>query len=650
MKLRHDFNSTILAQDTEISMDTWKTGINNNVLVVGSSGSGKTRRFVKPNLLQKNACYVISDPKGTLIKECGSELVEKQDEFDHAYKIRVLNLIDMTKSMHYNPLAYIVKERDIVTLVSFLVENNNYGRRISCDSFWNEMAATLLTAVIGFVVYNLPKEECNLNSVLKVINLASSNDSLDKKDCLDILFEMIERQKGECFEVRYYKRYSSAKGRTKMSILASLSSILAPFELTEVKELVEKDDLDLYSIGDEYSALFVMLDDTSKDMDFLAGILYSQLFHILCRKADAREGGRLKIPCRFFLDDFACVGRVPNFERLIASIRSREISACIILQDESQLESVYRADAQTIIGNCDTYLFMGSSDMSSCESVGKRIRKSPNDVAQMETNKCYVFSGNKIFCNYKYSLEKHPRYKESVYDYESALKVNEKTIYESGEEKRVLVTTLAEHISRVEHVIKLEEKLEEVKQNDRILSKLDYSISKTENDMSNLEIEINRLLEDVQSLLETPEVSNKLRDNVFDSEEEKTFYDCLSAMIHKYQYDRFIQIEPHVHLSEIFEDPLVEYRTGKYKYRLVNQHCDFILRDKRNMQVIAGIEVDGYQHETDEMQIENDQYKNKTFSDNDIPLIRISASEARNNHGWRNRVCSVIREAVCALE
>jgi len=646
MKLRHDFNSTILAQDTEIAMDTWKTGINNNVLVVGSSGSGKTRKFVKPNLLQKNACYVISDPKGTLIKECGSELAEKQDEFDHAYNIRVLNLIDMEKSMHYNPLAYIVKERDIVTLVSFLVENNNYGKRISHDSFWNEMAATLLTAVIGFVVYDLPKEERNLNSVLKVINLASSNDSVDKKDCLDILFEMIEHKKGECFEVRYYKRYSSAKGRTKMSILASLNSILAPFELTEVQELVGKDDLDLYSIGDEYTALFVMLDDTSKDMDFLAGILYSQLFHILCRKADAREGGRLKIPCRFFLDDFACVGRVPNFERLIASIRSREVSACIILQNESQLEAVYKADARTIIGNCDTYLFMGSSDMSVCEKVGKRVRKSPNEVAQLETDKCYVFLGNKIFFCNKYGLEKHPRYKQSIYNYEMALKINKKSVYESENEIRMSTTTLAEYINRVEYVIKQEEEKENIK---RISRSYDF-MCMSENDKNASEKEIDRLLDDVQLLSEIPEVSNKLRANVFDSEEEKTFYDCLSAMIHKYQYDRFIQIEPHVHLSEIFEDPLVEYRTGKYKFRLVNQHCDFILRNKGNMQVIAGIEVDGYQHETDEMQIENDQYKNKTFSDNDIPLIRISASEARNNHGWRNKVCSVIREAVCALE
>lgn len=624
--------NTIFSEKNMMTMDTWESGLNNNVVVIGSSGSGKTRRFVKPNLLQKNASYIISDPKGTLIKECGAFFAEKQDANDIEYVIKVLNLIDLSKSMHYNPLAYIRNEDDIYALVEFIIANNSLGERVTNDSFWNESASMLLTALIGFVYYNLEESDVNFNSVMKLLDMAKVMDDDDAKDDLDLLFEVQEKQCGDCLEVRFYNKYKTIKGRTKASVLATLCSILAPWELTSVKELIRYDELELDKIGDRHTALFVMLSDMDDSKNFLAGILYSQLFQILCNKADNNVGGRLYVPTRFFLDDFACVGKIPKFERVIASIRSREISACIILQNESQLESRYGDIAPNIIGNCDTYLFMGSNDLDTCRHVAERLNQKASDILLKSERKCYVFSGQYISCDTKYSLEKHPRYAAGkLFDYRYLLKNNLPKYVE-----RERGGSRALNLQEAENVLKCNEKNtvstkehidEDIKEIDRFLLEFSPMISEEEKVQSFDKI--------------SREKGNELRNSFFDSSEEEFFYQGLVELLEKNCFYN-LQVDTHVHLNEIFSNPASVLEKNKYKYRLINQHCDFLIRNKYDLSVIMGIEIDGCQHLISQEQKENDEYKNRTFENNKVSLLRISASEVKNSVVWKDKILKII--------
>lgn len=630
-------NSTIFSMSHNLTLDTWKSGLNNNVIVVGSSGSGKTRKFIKPNLFQKNTSYIITDVKGNLVTECGEILADKQEEDDKEYVIKVLNLIDLTKSMHYNPFTYIDSEEDIFSLVEFVVANNSDGHRVTSDSFWSESSTMLLSALIGFVYYNMKDEERNFNTVLELLDMASATEEMDKKDKLDLLFEMQETKCGNCFEVRFYNKYKTAKGKTKACILATVSSMLAPWELSAVKEMVRYDELELDKIGDRYTALFVMVSDTDNSKNFIAGILYSQLFKILCRKAD-NNGGRLNIPTRFLLDDFACIGVIPQFENVIASIRSREISACIILQNESQLDSRYGDIAPNIIGNCDTYLFMGSNELEACRRIAERLDKKASTVLQMPVDKCYIFARHNVYYDTKYDLEQHKRYKEgSSFDYMKLL-TDAPPVYKERTRNSNSSFSMKAAMDIFENNRKKEE-------SEKTLADLD-AFEDLDEFINNTEDAIQELTESVKELhnLQSREAGNELRSSFFDSLEEEKFYHDLIKMLDKYNFAN-LQVDVHVHLNEIFANPMSMLEQNKYKYRLVNQHCDFIIRNRKSLEVIAGIEIDGSQHEIDAEQRENDAYKDETFSRNGIPLIRIKASEARANHGWRNKVYDVIRTA-----
>ena len=630
-------NSTIFSNSSNLTLDTWKSGMNNNVIVVGSSGSGKTRKFIKPNILQKNTSYIITDVKGNLVNECGEILSNKQDENDREYAIKVLNLIDLTKSMHYNPFVYIDNEEDIFSLVEFVVANNNNGYRVTNDSFWQEASTMLLTALIGFVYYNLSDDERNFNSVMKLLDNARATEEMNEKDDLDLLFEMQEKKFGNCFEVRFYNRYKTIKGKTKACVLATLNSILSPWELTSVKEMVRYDELELDKIGDRHMALFVMVSDTDNSKNFLAGILYSQLFKILCRKAD-NNGGRLNIPTRFLLDDFACIGVIPQFENIIASIRSRQISACVILQNESQLDSRYGDMASNIIGNCDTYIFMGSNELEACRRIAERLDRKVSTVLQMPTDKCYVFSRQKVFYDTKYNLEQHKRYREkSSFNYHKLL-TDSLPLYKER-------TRGSNNFLSFQNAMRILENNKEQQKAEKKLAEIDTfeDLDELTKDIENMIQEVTESTEE-QNYLQSRELGNELRSSFFDSLEEEKFYHDLIDMFDKYNFVN-LQVDVHVHLNEIFSNPMSMLERNKYKYRLVNQHCDFVVRDRRSLKVIAGIEIDGSQHVIDVEQIENDAYKDETFKRNGIPLLRIRASEARANYGWRNKVYDVIRTA-----
>ncbi|AOT68780.1 VirD4-like conjugal transfer protein, CD1115 family [Geosporobacter ferrireducens] len=409
---------------------------NKNVMIVGGSGSGKTRFWLKPNLMQLHSSYVITDPKGTLILECG-RLLQK-----NGYRIKILNTIDFKKSMHYNPFAYIRSEKDILKLVTALIANTK-GEGKSGEDFWVKAETLLYCALIGYIHYEAPDEERNLNTLVEMINaMEVREDDESFKNAVDFIFDALEEREPQHFAVRQYKKYKLAAGKTAKSILISCGARLAPFDIKEMRELIAYDEMELDTLGDRKTALFVIISDTDDSFSFIAALLYSQMFNLLCDKADNEYGGRLPVHVRCLLDEFANIGQIPKFEKLIATIRSREISACVILQAQSQLKAIYKDNAETIIGNMDTRIFLGGSEKTTLkdltESLGKEtidmlnssITKgnSPSygqnyqklgrelmaldELAVMDGSKCILqLRGVRPFFSDKYDITQHKNYK-----------------------------------------------------------------------------------------------------------------------------------------------------------------------------------------------------------------------------------------------
>ena len=349
-------NNIILTKTESLSMDSRqknpKRARNKNVLVVGGSGSGKTRFFVKPNLMQMHSSYVVTDPKGTILTECGRMLKR------NGYHIRVLNTINFKRSMHYNPFAYIHSEKDILKLVNSIIINTKGEGEKAGEDFWIKAERLYYSALIGYIWYEAPEREKNFTTLLEMIDASEAREDDESfKNPVDELFDELEEKSPDHFAVRQYKKYKLAAGKTAKSILISCGARLAPFDIQELRELMSYDEMDLDTLGDEMSALFVIISDTDDTFNFVAALLYTQLFNLLCDKADDVYGGRLPIHVRCLLDEFPNIGQIPRFERLIATIRSREISACIVLQAQSQLKALYKDHAETIVGNCDSMLF-----------------------------------------------------------------------------------------------------------------------------------------------------------------------------------------------------------------------------------------------------------------------------------------------------
>ena len=438
------WNNVILTKTESLTMNSRpkapRNARNRNVLVVGGSGSGKTRFFIKPNIMQctktKGTSLVVTDPKGTLVVECGKMLVAA------GYELRILNTINFRKSMHYNPFAYIRSETDILKLVTTLITNTK-GEGKGGDDFWIKAETLLYVALIGYIHYELPEEKQNFSTLIDLLNkMQVREDDEDFQNEVDELFEKLAQKKPEHFAVRQYLKYKMASGKTAKSILVSCGARLAVFDIEELREITAYDELHLDTIGDKRTALFLIMSDTDASFNFLISMAYSQLFNLLCEKADDVYGGRLPVHVRCLIDEFANIGQIPNFEKLVATIRSREISACIVLQAQSQLKAIYKDNADTIIGNCDTLLFLGGKEKTTLkemeellgketidtyntgESRGREVSHSLNyqklgkslmsvdELAVMDGGKCILqLRGVRPFLSDKYDITSHPNYK-----------------------------------------------------------------------------------------------------------------------------------------------------------------------------------------------------------------------------------------------
>ena len=475
-------NNIILTETESLTMSSRpknpKYARNKNILVIGGSGSGKTRFFVKPNIMQMHSSYVITDPKGTVLLEVGSMLAKGSPMTDEngkivrdkegkviyePYKIKVLNTINFKKSMHYNPFAYIRSEKDILKLVTTIIANTKGEGQQSGEDFWVKAEKLYYCALIGYIWYEGREEEKNFNTLLEMINVSEAReDDENFKNPVDLMFDELEQKDPNHFAVRQYKKYKLAAGKTAKSILISCGARLAPFDIAELRELMSYDELELDLVGDRKTALFVIISDTDDTFNFIVSIMYTQLFNLLCDRADDVYGGRLPIHVRCLLDEFANIGQIPKFEKLIATIRSREISASIILQSKSQLKAIYKDNADTIEGNCDTTLFLGGKEKTTLKEIAEILGKetidlyntsdtrgsqrsygmnyqkigkelmSQDEIAVMDGGKCILqVRGVRPFFSNKYDICKHKNYKylsdydkKNIFDIEKYLSTN----------------------------------------------------------------------------------------------------------------------------------------------------------------------------------------------------------------------------------
>jgi type IV secretion system protein VirD4 len=435
------FNKNVILTQTErLTMNNRpkdpKTARNKNVLIVGGSGSGKTRFWLKPNLMQCHSSYVVTDPKGSIIVECG-KLLQRE-----GYRIKILNTINFKKSMHYNPFAYIHSEKDILKMVTTLIANTK-GDGKAGDDFWQKAETLLYTALIGYIHYEAPENEQNFSTLIEFLNaMETREDDEDFQNAVDLMFEALEKKKPNHFAVRQYKKYKLAAGKTAKSILISCGARLAPFDIQELRELTAYDEMELDTLGDSKTALFIIISDTDDTFNFLVSMAYTQLFNLLCDKADDVYGGRLPVHVRCLIDEAANIGQIPKLEKLVATIRSREISACLVLQAQSQLKALYKDNADTIIGNMDSAIFLGGKERTTLkelaetlgketidtyntgESRGREVSHSLNyqklgkelmsidELAVLDGGKCILqLRGVRPFLSSKYDITQHPNYK-----------------------------------------------------------------------------------------------------------------------------------------------------------------------------------------------------------------------------------------------
>ena len=472
------FENNILLTDTErLTMNgrpkNPKYARNKNILVVGGSGSGKTRFFLKPNLMQMHSSYVVTDPKGTVLVECG-KMLEK-----NGYDIKVLNTINFKKSMHYNPFAYLRSEKDILKLVQTIMANTKGEGEKSTEDFWCKAERLYYTALIGYLYYEAPEEEQNFETLLAFIDASEVREEDENfKNAVDYIFDALEKEKPNHFAVKQYRKYKLAAGKTAKSILISCGARLAPFDIEELKNLMEYDEMGLDTIGDKKTALFIIISDTDDTFNFVVAMMYTQLFNLLCDKADDVYGGRLPVHVRCLLDEFSNIGQIPKFEKLIATIRSREISASIILQAKSQLKAIYKDNADTISGNCDSELFLGGKEGTTIKELSENLGKetidlyntsetrsnqksfglnyqklgkelmSRDELKVMDGGKCILeIRGARPFYSDKFDITKHKNYKllsdynkKNAFDIETYLKRRDKVNLK--EEMRIKVVEI----------------------------------------------------------------------------------------------------------------------------------------------------------------------------------------------------------------
>lgn len=445
--------NVILTQTERLTMDNRpknpKNARNKNVLIVGGSGSGKTRFWLKPNLMQCHSSYVVTDPKGSIVVECGKLLQRR------GYRIKILNTINFKKSMRYNPFAYIHSEKDILKMVTTLIANTK-GEGKPSDDFWVKAETLLYTALIGYIHYEAPEDERNFSTLIEFINASEvREDDEEFKNPVDLMFDALAEREPDHFALRQYKKYKLAAGKTAKSILISCGARLAPFDIRELRELTSYDELELDTLGDRKTALFIIISDTDDTFNFLVSMAYTQLFNLLCERADDVYGGRLPVHVRCLIDEAANIGQIPRLEKLMATIRSREISACLVLQAQSQLKALYKDNADTIIGNCDSAIFLGGKERTTLKEISEILGKetidlyntsenrgreksygmnyqklgkelmTQDELAVMDGGRCILqLRGVRPFLSHKYDITKHPNYKYlSDYDPKNAFDI-----------------------------------------------------------------------------------------------------------------------------------------------------------------------------------------------------------------------------------
>ena len=563
MIFNFDYNETILARKKTLMLCEQVTHLNNNIMLVGASGRGKSRYFIKPNIMQMNSNYVISDPKGEMIYELGTMLEE------NGYKIKVLNLVDMEHSDTYNPFHYLKNEGDVYKLIEYLFANLQPEGNRTNDTFWDNAAKVLMTAVCFYLFYECKEEDRNFTNVMKLLRALEIGQG---ESTLDIMFKDLEIANPDHIAVKQYKIFKSvAKAETTSACIAiSTAVMLQWFNLDEYRRLTSTDSLELERLGDEKTAVFVTVSDTDRSKNWLAGIFYSQLFDLLCNKEEKND-----YHIRFFLDDFVCTAKIPDFDYKMAMIRSRNISCVIAVQDEKQLEKEYGLAAQGIITNCDSYVFLGASNVDICDTVAHRLgdkRYSGADIRKLPLEKCVVICGHEGGIYDKYKIEKHPRYKlmaEHKYaprSYDLAGKHQTPGARRSptSDKKRIYV-----------NLKPLIEKIENGSAEEKVVCKK----------------------------------------SLFDGKEEEYLYKMLCVSD--------VHIFPHQHLRDLFAT-----KNTRLSKKLSAMHCDFVVRDFE-MKPLFGIEIDGDWHKTDKRQIELDELKNGFFRDNGILLLRFPASDVR---------------------
>lgn len=584
--ISRESKDVILTQNHVIKND----GVNNqNTLVVGSVGVGKTFGFVKANLLNKGCSFVVADVKGQLINEFGAFFIDDEQQGLPSYKVKKVDFVDLGSSLHYNPFFYIHNEDDILAFANAIKENTSTGeKRITNDSFWDEMAYFLITSLICYVIEALPKEKWNMNSVLDIYNDKFRRDQGDENSqCpYEIMLEELSYRKPNNMASKYFAKIAYGVANTYSSILAEAGSMLAPFENENVREFLRYDELNIERIGDERTALFIIINETNPSFNFLVGILFTQIFNTLLRKADGEIEGKLEEHVRFILDDFANY-KIPNIENVIASARSRNISMEFIIQSESQLFYRYRDMAKNIIANC-VYVYLGGNDIETERNIGIRLGKTTTEIQNMEGKAIVFFPEGKTIFDEKANYKEHKNYDIL---WKSRLKYSKPDMRKKYPEIRCAVRETVSFWDR-----------------------------NAQNVAMNIESHCSKdITDDIQRYSQCARVKTSWSD----SEEEETFYKCMKELLKGHFYY-------HQSLRDIFTTEEVMIRSKSYGWKMIDMHCDFILRDA-DENVVLGIEIDGEQHTYDNNQYENDLFKNALFENHDIPLCRIKTRDLRDS-------------------
>lgn len=666
-------DETIFTEDTSLSMNSGVTGLNNHVLVVGTSGTGKTRYFIEPNILQGNASFVIADAKGGILKDCGKSLEEM------GYKIRVLNLHDLEQSMNYNPFHYIHTQDDILYLATYITACTvtGDGKTQGGDPFWQDASRMILCFLIAMIHYcSGSSAKQNLSELLGLLSWMKRDDP-DDTTAIDAFIESRIKHVGDDYVIRLYNQYKSVAGadKTEASILITAAAAMFQWTSDNVRSITRYDEMELDMLDEEKTALFVIYDDMDRTKNFLSNILYSQLFKVLARKADSNPDGKLKRPVRVFLDDFASM-IIPGFMDIISNIRSRDVSLVLIVQDESQLRHNYGDDGcSTIVCNCSSYLLTGTTNLDTAHELTRRFRISADSILDLPVKQFACTINNKPHFGKRFDPRRHKNYIDESFDLSEYLEETKNDRFKEAcrrlaRKDMELMIRMNTEKCRAEddpapwgHA----EEENEVTEDDRYK----YYLYGEGRDYLLMGASGNSFIKEPPEKGEPVPVwesssprkrktseclppyifacDTEFRDSVFDSKTEKEFYEQLLKFLAVYGFDSKITVDIHRHLNEVFSFKCSDIMEKKEYFALMDMHCDFILREApASTKIYCGIEIDGPQHLTDILQQRRDNNKDRIFNGNDVPLLRVQACEVDSPDSavWSEKLLDILKGVI----